>query len=146
MTRLNTARIAVGASGALLGGYGAVLLWRQVHWTADWLANTGAYLFGGPLLHDAVLAPMVALAGLAIARLVPASWRATLATGLLATGVLVLISVPLLWRPHPAQPNPGLQNRPYLPGLLIFVTGLWLSLILTHLLRTHARRPRRPPP
>ncbi len=144
MTRPGTARIALGASGTLLGGYGAVLLWRQVHWTTDWLANTGAYLFGGPILHDAVLAPAVALAGLAIARLVPASWRATLATGLLATGVLVLISVPLLWRPDPAQPNPGLQNRPYLTGLLVFVTCLWLSLILAHNLRTRARRG--PPP
>jgi hypothetical protein len=145
VSRPGAARIAVGTAGAALGAYGAVLLWRQVHWTSGWLTNTGAYLFGGPVLHDAVLAPLVAVVGLAIAKVVPASWRATLATGLIATGVLVLISVPLLWRPHPAQPNPGLQDRPYLPGLLIFLAALWLGLVLTRLLREHLPGRRRPP-
>ena len=143
MTQPSATRIAVGAAGAVLAGYGAVLLWRQVHWTTSWLTNTGGYLFGGPVLHDALLAPLVALAGLAIARLVPASWRATLATGLVATGVLVLISVPLLWRPHPAQPNPGQQDRPYLPGLLVFQAAQWLGQILARLLRRHLSRWRR---
>ena len=143
MTRPGKAQIMFGLLGTILGGYGAYLLWRQVHWTTGWLTNTGAYLFGGPVLHDAVLAPIVALAGLAIVRLVPTSWRATIATGLTATGVLALISVPLLWRPDPAQPNPGLQNRPYLTGLLIFLGVLWLGLILIHLVGTRRHRPRR---
>jgi hypothetical protein len=140
VSRTVTIRLTVGALGTILGGYGAVRLCRQVHWTTGWLASTGAYLFGGPVLHDAVLAPVVALAGVTIARVVPASWRSTVATGLAATGVLVLITVPLLWRPDPAQPNPGLQSRPYLSGLLFFLAALWLSLILTRLLRTGFHR------
>lgn len=133
-------RVALAALGAVLGGYGGWLLWRQIHWNIDWLTNTGAFLFAGPVLHDAVLAPLVALSGLLLARLVPASWRGTVATGLAATGVLLLISVPLLWRPHPAQPNPGLQDRPYLPGLLVFLAVLWLALIVGHLIRSRPHR------
>lgn len=137
-------RIALGVSGVLVAGYGAVLLAHQVHWTIGWLANTGAYLVGGPVLHDLLLAPASAVTGILIARLVPAARRATVATGLITTGILLLIGVPLLWRPDPAQPNPGLQDRHYIPGLLVFLAALWLGLILTNLLRTRLPRRRRP--
>jgi peptidoglycan/LPS O-acetylase OafA/YrhL len=104
--------------------------------------NTGAFLFGGPVLHDALFAPVVAGVGVLLARTVPASWRGTLAAGLTATGVLALISVLLLWRPHAAPPNPGRPDRPYLTGLLVFVAALWLALLAGRLLRS--RSPARP--
>jgi hypothetical protein len=70
-------------------GYGGILLRPQ-------LADTLVWLLAGPLLHDAVVAPLVGLIGLGLARLVPARrWRALLATGLVVSAVLLLIAVPL---------------------------------------------------
>lgn len=133
-------RLAIGAAGAGLAGYGGWLLLGQLRWNRDWLLNLSAFLFTGPILHDLLVAPVVALVGVALSRLVPPSWRPTVGAGLAATAILALIAVPLIWRPHPAPPNPGLQERAYLPGLAVLVAALWLVLIGVHLLRVARRR------
>ena len=50
--------VLLGAAGSAYGGW---LLWPD-------LATTAAWLLGGPVLHDAVIAPVVGLAGLLLIR------------------------------------------------------------------------------
>lgn len=117
-------RTLLGSAGTGLAGYGAWLLWPQL--PAAW-----TWLLAGPLLHDLVVAPVVLLVGLAARRLIrhPVV-RAWVLRALAVTGVLLLIAVPLAWRPHPAPPNPGLQERDYAAGLGIWLAALWAVALL----------------
>src|SRR5262245_25277069 len=85
--------------GTALASYGGWLLLRQVSWRPAYLISLGGWLFGGVALHDAVVAPVVAVAGLAVARLLPPPWRAAVVRAAAGTAVLLLVAVPLLWRP-----------------------------------------------
>jgi hypothetical protein len=115
-----TVRLLLILSGVGTAAYGGRLLLPQLPETLPWL-------LAGPLLHDLLLAPLVGLIGLALSRLltdrVTAGW---IRAALLATAVLLLIAVPLVWRPAPAPPNPGLQDRNYLLGLAVWLAALWV--------------------
>lgn len=89
-----------------------------------------AWFVGGPLVHDGLVAPVVGVVGLAIARWVPRAWRAPVAIGLLLTAVLVMLAIPLLWRPFGVPSNPGLHDRDYRSGLGVALGGCWLVVVL----------------
>ncbi|ASW53907.1 hypothetical protein [Plantactinospora sp. KBS50] len=111
-------------AGVAAGGYGLALLRPQ-------FGTAGGWLLAGPVLHDAVLAPLAGLAGLALARLVPRpAVRWWLRGGLVVTGTLLLVALPLVWRPAAAPPNPGLQDRDYLHGLAVWLAALWIGVAL----------------
>ena len=54
------------------------------------------FLVGGALAHDLVLAPLVLLAGTALARTVKGRWRAPVQTALFISGTLLLFTYPAL--------------------------------------------------
>lgn len=117
---MRVARLLLLLAGASATAYGGWLLYPQ-------LATTWPWLLGGPLLHDALVAPLVGLAGLTLRRLVTDRVRrARLTAGLVMTAVLLMIAVPLTWRPAPAPPNPGLQDRAHALEL-----GTWLAVLWT---------------
>lgn len=122
-------RASLAVAGTLLLAYGGWLLFHRLQWTPEFLLQTGAWLVAGPPLHDAVVAPIVTVVGLLLARRLPRPWRAAVSAGLITTGVLVLVGIPLLTRPRPAPLNPGLDDRDYLPGLLLYVGVLWALII-----------------
>jgi hypothetical protein len=132
---VKTTRLVLFLLGAVTAGYGGWLLQSQLDTTLLWLV-------GGPLLHDALVAPLVGLIGLALSRLltdrVHLAW---ITAGLVTTATLLLIAVPLLWRPADAPPNPGLPDHDYPLELTIWLAILWAA-ILTVLLviRPIARR------
>lgn len=98
---------------------GARLLHPQLDTTLLWLV-------GGPLVHDALVAPLVWVTGLVLGRLVADPTRRDwIGAGLVTTATLVLISVPLLWRPPDAPPNPGLPDRNYPLGLIGSLVAVW---------------------
>lgn len=115
MNAVAAVRAALVLGGAAAAGYGGWHLWPQ-------LPTAWTWLIAGPILHDAVVAPAVGVAGLLLGRLVtdPAR-RAWAATGLATSAILALVAVPLLWRPQPAPINPGLHDRDYGLGLLLAV-------------------------
>jgi hypothetical protein len=129
---MRTVRVLLMVLGTGTTAYGAWLLWPHLSTTAVWLV-------AGPVLHDAVVAPVVGLAGLALARLLPRRGRAWVAAGLAVTATVLLIAVPFLWRPDAAPPNPGLLDRDYAAGLAIWLGALWAGIAVAILLRR--RRP-----
>jgi hypothetical protein len=119
-----TARMLLIAAGVGIVGYGGWLLRPDFTVAVQWL-------LAGPILHDAVVAPVVGLAGLALSRLLPTRvWRWWIAAGLAVTGTLLLIVLPLTLRPHPAAANPGLVDRDYTTGLAIWLAVFWAGLLL----------------
>jgi hypothetical protein len=129
-------RLLLAAAGIGLAVYGGWLLRPQLPYAASWL-------IAGPILHDALLAPLVGLTGLALGRILPArTWRHWITAGVAITATLLLIAVPLVWRPHPAPPNPGLQDRDYPVELAIWLAVLWTGILLGAT-ASHLRRQRR---
>lgn len=111
------ARLALGAAGTALGAWGAWLLLPQV--TLELLL----WLGGGVVLHDFLIAPLVGLTGLLVT-------RPSIGIGLVVTGVLTLIAVPLLWREHSGPVNPGLHDRDYPTGVAVALALVWAAVVL----------------
>jgi hypothetical protein len=129
-------------AGVAALAWGAWLLWdlaarHDAIQVAFWFA-------GGPVLHDAVVAPVVGLAGLVLAKVLPPPAKAPVVVGLVLSGVLVLLTVPLVWRPYGVAVNPGLHDRNYVLGLTIALGVVWLGVAASAWLRrkTNAARGR----
>lgn len=116
---MRVVRLLLLVLGVAAAAYGGWLLRPQLDTTLPWL-------IGGPVLHDLLVAPLVGLVGLALGRLVTNRLRlAWITAGLMASAALLLIAVPLLWRPPSAPPNPGLPDRDYPLGLTAGLAVLW---------------------
>ncbi|MCT2582946.1 hypothetical protein [Actinophytocola gossypii] len=117
----------------------AALAWGA--WLAVESVSVPALLWfaGGPVVHDAVVAPLVGVVGLAVARFVPERWRAPVAVGAVSSGVLVVLAVPLLWRPYGVPENPGLHDRDYVLGLAVALGVVWVGVLVSGLARPRRR-------
>jgi hypothetical protein len=134
-------RWVIGAVGLVLLGWGGVELLPVVF---DSPLSLGGWLVGGPIVHDALLAPLVGVGGVVIARVLPKPWRTPVGTGLVVSGILVVLSVPYLWRAFSGPVTPGLHDRPYLLGLVIALAVVWVVASASGLFAT--RRAHRPAP
>ncbi len=124
---------AIAGLGAIL--WGAVL---SIEFAAESFQNAwqgAAWLVAGPLVHDAVVAPVVGIVGWLIARHLPPAWRTPVTVGAVLSAILALLAIPLLWRPFGVTPNPGLHDRNYWLGLLIALAAVWVAAIATGLIR-----------
>lgn len=140
MNAVAAIRAGLVLGGAAVAGYGGWLLWPQL--PAAW-----TWLIAGPILHDAVVAPAVGVAGLALGRLVADPVRrAWAAAGLAASAVLALVAVPLVWRPEPAPVNPGLHDRDYALGLLVAVGAVLAGAAIGAASGSRMDRPKRTGP
>lgn len=126
-------RVLLALSGLALLGYGAVLAWDFATSRTVNAVQGLAWFVGGPLLHDGVVAPAVGLVGLLLTRVVPRPWRTPVAVGVVQSGVLTLIAVPLLWRPFGMFTNPGLHDRDYGVGLGVALGVVWLGVAVAGL-------------
>lgn len=127
------ARSLFALAGAAALAWGAWLAW-------DFAGGRGAlqaalWLVGGPVVHDALVAPAVGLVGVALVRFVPATWRAPMAVGAVLSGVLALLAVPLLWRPFGVAVNPGLHDADYVLGLSIALGVVWAGVVVSGVVR-----------
>ncbi|MFF7048105.1 hypothetical protein ACFY94_06980 [Streptomyces griseorubiginosus] len=119
---MRTLRVAVGAAGVALMGVGAFLL-RE----AGDVPNVLVWLAGAVALHDAVVAPVVLLAGLLLVR---GGVRGPVRGGLLVAGALTVVALPVLLRPGRTA-NPSVLPLDYprnwliALGLVAAVTVLW---------------------
>ncbi|UOX88239.1 hypothetical protein MUY14_42210 [Amycolatopsis sp. FBCC-B4732] len=108
----------------------------------DVIATTG-WIVGGPLLNDGVVAPLTAVLGFVLSRIVPHPWKTPVVAGTVITGVLAIVAFPLLWRPYGTPPMPGLHDGDPALGLALTVAAVWLVVVATALV-IRARRPARP--
>ena len=105
-------------------GYGG---WRLVHLLASTTARRSwATFFLGSLVgHDFLLAPLVVLAGVLLARMLPPLVKAPVQAGLIVTGVLVLIEWPFVRRYGIRPDTPSALPRNYAHGLLLVLALVW---------------------
>jgi len=116
------AAVAAGLAGIGYGVAGALGAYR--------LTNPGyavRWLLAGIVLHDVVLAPLVAVAGLLVTRLVPGPYRAIVQGALIVSGALALATLPL-WRGYTSNPgNPTVDPLPYGRNLAIVLGCVWFA-------------------
>jgi hypothetical protein len=134
-------RVLLAVTGLALLAYGAVLTWEFAASRTVNAVQGAAWFIGGPLVHDGIVAPVVGLTGLALTRIVPRPWRTPVITGVVVSGVLALVAVPLLWRPYGTAVNPGLHDRDYGTGLTVALATVWAAVIVAGVIRqTRATR------
>jgi len=85
------------------------------------------FFLGANVLTDAVVAPVVIVVGIVLARAVRAQWRPYVAAGLIVSGVVLLIGVPLVRGYGLRTSNPSIQPLDYTRGLLLTLALVWVG-------------------
>lgn len=83
------------------------------------------FVIGGALLHDLIVAPLVILVAVAVARAVPGRSRAVVQGALAVTGIVALFSYPLVRAYGLAANNPTSLPRNYGVNLLLVLGLVW---------------------
>ncbi len=99
------------------------------------------FVFGGALLHDLVLVPIVLLVGLGVARVVPARWRAYVQVAAVISACVALFAYPLVRGFGHAHNNPTSLPHNYAANLALVVGAVWLGVAVVAVVRAaRARR------
>lgn len=88
-------------------------------------ANLAKFVVGGALLHDLIVAPLVILAAVALARAVPGRARGIVQAALAVTGVLAVFSYPLVRAYGLAANNPTSLPHNYALNLTVVLGAVW---------------------
>ena len=111
------------AAGWVLIGFG---LWGVFANRLDTRpANLAKFVVGGALLHDLLFAPLVLLAAVGLAHVVPGRARSTVLAALVVTGAVALFSYPLVRAYGLAANNPTSLPHNYTLNLAIVVGLVW---------------------
>ncbi|MEV4056782.1 hypothetical protein AB0J55_36725 [Amycolatopsis sp. NPDC049688] len=132
---MKTARVLLALPGLAALAWGVVLFAEYALPLRPDVYGTVGWIVGGPILNDAVVAPLTAVLGLVLARLLPPRWKAPVITGTVITAVLTMVAFPLLWRPYGTPPMPGLHDGNPALGLALTLAAVWLAVVLTALTR-----------
>ena len=97
------------------------------------------FVVGGALLHDLVVAPVVILVGVAVARAVPARARASVQAALVVSAVVALFSYPLVRAYGLAANNPTSLPHNYARNLLVVLGVVWTVAAAAVVLRCRVR-------
>ncbi|MET8847748.1 hypothetical protein [Amycolatopsis sp. NPDC004625] len=143
---MKTARVLFALPGLAALAWGVVLFAEYALPLRPDVFGTVGWIVGGPILNDAVVAPLTAILGLALARLLPPRWKTPVVTGTVTTGVLAILAFPLLWRPYGTPPMPGLHDGNPALGLTLTLAAVWLAVTLTALTRRAVPPPTRDAP
>jgi hypothetical protein len=141
---VKTARVLLALPGLAALAWGVVLFADYALPLRPDVFGTVGWLVSGPILNDAIIAPLTALAGITLARLLPSPWKTPVVTGTVLTGVLLILAFPLLWRPYGTAPMPGLHDGNPVLGLTLTLAAVWLAVALTALRHHLTPRPKRP--
>ncbi|MET0899553.1 MAG: hypothetical protein ABWY45_16720 [Mycobacterium sp.] len=115
-------RVALGAAGLALIGYGAMLLLDNPGPT---LLRIALWAAAGVLLHDFVFAPVITALGFAGRRILPRSWWAPVGVAALVSVTLLLLAIPVFDTPGAKPLNPTVVDRDYPKGLGISLALVW---------------------
>ncbi|SDX82490.1 hypothetical protein SAMN05421504_103990 [Amycolatopsis xylanica] len=133
-------RLLLALPGLAALAWGAVLIYEFAFplWPGTFVA--AGWLLGFPILHDALIAPLVGVVAFVLSRVLPKTWKAPVMVGAVLTGVLAIVAFPLLWRTYGAPPPPGPHDNPEL-GLVISLAVVWIGVTISGLVR-HLRTDR----
>jgi hypothetical protein len=128
----------------VLGATGVVLILVGVVFLSDDgvgdLVGVGAWLVGGVVAHDAVIAPLVVVVGvLGVPRLPPA-FRAPAVAGLVVLMTVTLMAVPVIGRFGAKADDHGLLDRPYVALWLVFAALVVVAVVIASWARRRAPR------
>jgi len=127
---VKTARLLLALPGLAALVWGALLFADYAFPLRPDVFGTAAWIIGAPVVNDALIAPLTAVAGLALSRIVPTAWKTPVIAGTVATAVLAILAFPLLWRPYGTPPQPGLHDGNPALGLALTVAAVWLLVAL----------------
>ncbi len=117
--RPSAGRIAMVGAGVIFLAIGAYALLSQV--ALDTLPNMIVWLAGGLILHDVVIAAVVAAVGFVLGRWLPDGVRQIVAGGLIVAGIIALVALPVVIGGGRTPSNPTLLPLDYSRNLLIVV-------------------------
>jgi hypothetical protein len=123
-------------------GIGAYALLSQV--ALNTLPNLFLWLVGGLFLHDAILAPIVAIIGFFLSKSLAEGTRHIVEGGLIVAGVISLIALPVVISGGKTESNPSLLPLDYSRNLLValvIIGALTGLLVVLQLLRHRASTP-----
>lgn len=98
-------------------------------------ASLARFVAGGALLHDLVVAPLVILAGVLVARAVPGRARAAVQAALVVSATVALFSYPLVRAYGLAANNPTSLPHNYAANLALVLGLVWAVAALVVILR-----------
>ncbi len=125
--------------GLIVFGLGNLLARANVTHPTSWLP----FFLGGLVLHDAVLAPLVALAGWLLSRVAPRWLRPPLQLGAYVSFAVALVALPVVGGYGRLATNPTiLPSQHYGRNLLLVLAAVWLAAALA-CLRAWISRPAR---
>jgi hypothetical protein len=125
------------AAGWAIIGFGLLTLFQRSGATRP--ANFATLFVGLALAHDLVLAPLVTALAVTLGPRIPRSVRGAVFGGLMVSGVLVLVSLPVLLGDRPGD-NPSLLPRNYPLGLALSLALTWGAAGAVALLAIRRRR------
>jgi hypothetical protein len=97
------------------------------------------FLLGGALTHDLLLAPLVLLAGVLVARAVRGRWRAPLQALLIIGAPLILFTYPQLRGYGRALNNPTSLPHNYAANLIVVLAAVGVATAVVGLLSASRR-------
>ena len=115
-------RLLIGL-GAVLVGWGFYGLYTAPRHPqpVPWLT----FFVGAGVLTDLIVTPVVVLVGVVVARLAGARWRPYVASGLVTSGVILLVGLPLARGYGRRSDNPSILPLDYTRGLLVTLALVW---------------------
>ncbi|ADJ50025.1 hypothetical protein AMES_8200 [Amycolatopsis mediterranei S699] len=143
---MKTARVLLALPGLAALAWGVMLFAEYALPLRPDVFGTVGWIIGGPILNDAVIAPLTALLGVVLARVLPHPWKTPVVAGTVITGVLAILAFPLFWRPYGTPSMPGLHDTNPAPALALTVAAVWLAVALTALRHHLVPRPTRDAP
>jgi hypothetical protein len=120
-------------------GFGLWGVWLMRDFTSEQLLSMITWLAGGVLLHDAVVAPITVLVGVAAARVLPGHARSVAAVGFLVWATLTVTFLNVLSGQGGKPDNDSVLHRPY--GLSW--VALTVAIVVIATVVAHLRRPAR---
>lgn len=88
--------------------------------------DLATFALGGALLHDLVVAPLVIVAGVGVARATPARFRSVVQSASIISACLILFSFPLVRGYGHVLHNPSSLPHNYTANLAVMLGVVWL--------------------
>lgn len=113
-------RVALVVIGCALAVFGMLTLVQD-----DQVWTVLPWAIGPVIVHDAIIAPIVVAVSWFASCTLPVSVRTPVLVGLVITGCLVVVAIPVLSGAGALPDNPTLLDRNYVAGLAAALAVLW---------------------